>query len=126
MFGLADAAIAAAIKFLRYLEAAGPDWKKDFLSRRREAYRAERRARTADPHGNPRPKTDDTETTKQENPDQNSRKNPNESENPTDSENPNESENPTDSENPNESENPNVSDNPNENANENPNKNLER
>src|SRR5262249_46764903 len=42
MFGLADGAIGAAIKFIACLEAAGPDWKKDFLRRRREAYRAKR------------------------------------------------------------------------------------
>ena len=42
MFGLADGAIGAAVKFIEYLEAAGPEWKKQFLLRRRAAYRARR------------------------------------------------------------------------------------
>jgi four helix bundle protein len=50
MFGMADRAIGAAVKFIEYLEAAGPDWKKQFLLRRREAYRARQRAGTIDPN----------------------------------------------------------------------------
>jgi hypothetical protein len=55
MFGLADGAIGAAVKFIEYLEAAGPDWKKSFLARRREAYRAQRRLGTSNAIGKLRP-----------------------------------------------------------------------
>jgi len=47
MYGLADRAIGAAVKFVEYLDAAGPDWKKDFLARRREKYRQRRAKRAA-------------------------------------------------------------------------------
>ena len=59
MSALGDRAARAAVKFVRYLEAAGPDWKKDYLARRRETYRRSRATRlrefgpgTADPPGN--------------------------------------------------------------------------
>jgi four helix bundle protein len=59
MYALGDRAAGAAVKFVRYLEAAGPDWKKDYLARRRDAYRARRAKRrqefimgTNDPNGN--------------------------------------------------------------------------
>ena len=59
MFGLADGAIGAAIKFIAYLEAAGTDWKKDFLRRRREEYRAKREQGRSDTSGNTRPRHDE-------------------------------------------------------------------
>ena len=49
MFDIADRSIGAAVKFAEYLDAAGPDWKKDYLARRREKYRAERRLKKASP-----------------------------------------------------------------------------
>jgi hypothetical protein len=36
MFDIADRSIGAAVKFAEYFDAAGPDWKKDYLARRRE------------------------------------------------------------------------------------------
>jgi len=56
MFGMADRAIGAAVKFIEYLEAAGPDWKKQFLRRRRDAYRSRHRAGTTDPKENFEPR----------------------------------------------------------------------
>jgi hypothetical protein len=47
MYGLADRAIGAAVKFVEYLDAAGPDWKKDFLARLREKCRQRRAERAA-------------------------------------------------------------------------------
>jgi len=65
MFDLADRAIGAAVKFVEYLEAAGPDWKKEFLARRRDKFRQQRAKRAAakcqptegtpDPEENSRP-----------------------------------------------------------------------
>ncbi|HKB09972.1 MAG TPA: four helix bundle protein [Vicinamibacterales bacterium] len=59
LYALGDRAASAAVKFARYLEAAGPDWKKEYLARRRDEYRARRAKRlrelgerTADPSGN--------------------------------------------------------------------------
>jgi four helix bundle protein len=59
MYALGDRAASAAVKFARYLEAAGPDWKKEYLARRRAEYQARRAARrqelqlgTPDPGGN--------------------------------------------------------------------------
>jgi four helix bundle protein len=48
MYALGDRAASAAVKFVRYLEAAGPDWKKDYLARRREEYRSRRAKRQRD------------------------------------------------------------------------------
>jgi hypothetical protein len=48
MYALGDRAASAAVKFVRYLEAAGPDWKKNYLARRREEYRARRAKRRRD------------------------------------------------------------------------------
>ena len=45
MYALGDRAAAAAVKFVRYLEAAGPDWKKEYLARRRAEYRSRREKR---------------------------------------------------------------------------------
>jgi hypothetical protein len=47
MFGLADRAIGKSVRFVEYLDTAGPDWKKEFLMQRREAYGAERRSKQA-------------------------------------------------------------------------------
>jgi four helix bundle protein len=59
LYALGDRAAGAAVKFVRYLEAAGPDWKKEYLARRREEYKRRRARRreefalgTADPSGN--------------------------------------------------------------------------
>src|SRR5207245_8127047 len=38
MYGLADRAIGAAVKFVEYLDTAGPDWKKEVVPRRRGQY----------------------------------------------------------------------------------------
>ena len=62
MFGLADGAIGAAVKFIEYLEAAGPEWKKQFLLRRRAAYRARRNPGRADPTANASPQTPSEKT----------------------------------------------------------------
>jgi len=81
VFDIADRSIGAAVKFAEYLDAAGPDWKKDYLARRREKYRAERRlkkasqssdAGTENPNGNGEPQN----------------QNPNENQNPNQNENP--------------------------------------
>jgi four helix bundle protein len=45
MYALADRAIGAAVKLAEYLEAAAPDWKEDYLARKRDAYRAKRAKR---------------------------------------------------------------------------------
>jgi four helix bundle protein len=59
MYALGDRAASAAVKFVRYLEAAGPDWKKDYSARRRAEYQSRRAARrqelqlgTPNPDGN--------------------------------------------------------------------------
>jgi four helix bundle protein len=59
MSALGDRAASAAVKFVRYLEAAGPDWKKEYLAGRRAEYRLRREKRrrelqsgTPDPDGN--------------------------------------------------------------------------
>ena len=78
MFGLADAAIRAAVKFIVYPEAAGSDWKKDFVRRRRDAYRAERRKRTCDPDG----KIGAQNASAKSNENQNQNQNQNQNENP--------------------------------------------
>jgi len=64
MCALGDRAASAAVKFVRYLEAAGPDWKKEYLARRRAEYQSRRAARrqqlqmgTPDPGGNTRDTT---------------------------------------------------------------------
>jgi four helix bundle protein len=36
LFNLADRAIGAAVNFAKYLEKAGPDWKKTYRARQRE------------------------------------------------------------------------------------------
>jgi len=79
MFGLADRAIAKAVKFVEYLDAAGPDWKKEFLMRRRELYRAARRseqkgdveaatAGTTNPDENSEPRNENQNENENENP----------------------------------------------------------
>jgi hypothetical protein len=61
--GLAERAIAAATKLVVYLDAAGPDWKKEYLAKKREEFRARRDQRrrqrrgTTDPCGNVGPET---------------------------------------------------------------------
>jgi len=45
MYGLGNRAAGAAVRFVQYLDAAGPDWKKEYLARRREKYRAQRARR---------------------------------------------------------------------------------
>ena len=45
MYALGDRAASAAVKFVRYLEAAGPDWKKEYLAGRRAEYQSRRAAR---------------------------------------------------------------------------------
>jgi len=96
MFGLADRAIGAAIRLIAYLEAVGPDWKKQFLTRRREQYRARRKMRTSDPPGKPGPNNaepappSDESQNENVNPNQNQNQNQNTNEN----ENENENENP--------------------------------
>ena len=83
MFGLADRAIAKAVKFVEYLDAAGPDWKKEFLMRRREAYRAAHRSEQG--------RDDQVVVARTTNPDENSEpKNPNPNENPNENESENE------------------------------------
>jgi four helix bundle protein len=113
LFGLADAAIRAAVKFIEYLDAAGPDWKKEFLRRRREAYREERRRRTADPSGKIGPTAPKGELE----PEREQEREPKREPEPNANENPNSNENP----NPNENQNPNENPNPHENENENEN-----
>ena len=55
MSALGERAAGAAVKFVRYLEAAGPDWKKDYLARRRGQYRTRRAKRRAEFKGTPDP-----------------------------------------------------------------------
>jgi hypothetical protein len=75
------------VKFVEYLDAAGPDWKKEFLMRRRELYRA---ARRSEQEGDVKAAT--TGTT---NPDENSEpKNENENQNQNQNGNQNDNENP--------------------------------
>jgi four helix bundle protein len=45
MYALGDRAASAAVNFVRYLEAAGPDWKKEYLARRRAEFQSRRAAR---------------------------------------------------------------------------------
>jgi four helix bundle protein len=45
MYGLGNRAAGAAVRFVQYLDAAGPGWKKEYLARRRERYRAQRAKR---------------------------------------------------------------------------------
>jgi len=47
LYGVADRAIGASVRLAEYLEAAGPEWKKNYLARKRAEYRANR-ARRAD------------------------------------------------------------------------------
>jgi four helix bundle protein len=77
MYALGDRAASAAVKFVRYLEAADPDWKKAYLARRREEYRARRAKRqrdlqtgTADPERKPGPtvRVDPIENSERQNP----------------------------------------------------------
>jgi len=134
MFGLGDGAIGAAVKFIEYLEAAGPDWKKAFLARRREAYRARRTLGTPNPAGqnrlvpgqpienNPRNPNKPENSTRNANVNENENKNPHQNayQNP----NPNKNENGNENENRNENGNPNQNANPNENYNANENQNV--
>ena len=42
LLGMADRAIGASVRLAEYLEAAGPDWKKNYLASKREQYRTKR------------------------------------------------------------------------------------
>lgn len=59
MFGLADRAIGAAVNFAKYLESAGPDWKK--------YYRANQRGKQL-PAGNSEPKNSEPKNPEPKNP----------------------------------------------------------
>ena len=123
MFGLGDGAIGAAIKFIEYLEAAGPEWKKAYLSRRRETYRAARRLRTTDPSGKIGP-TSNPGTPEHKNANQDGSPNENEHEHQIENKDENENENQNQNQNQNASGNPNP--NMNSNTNQNANENAER
>ena len=77
MFQLADRAIRKSVRFVEYLDTAGPDWKKEFLTQRRETYRA---ARQAHQTGTTNP--DEHSEPSNENPNENKNPNENENENP--------------------------------------------
>jgi len=87
MFDLADRSIGAAVRFVEYLDAAGPDWKKDYLKRRRDAYRAARRSKqegdgkppdtgTTNPNENLEPKNENQNQNQNLNPNKNPNENP--------------------------------------------------
>ena len=59
LFRLADRAIGAAVNFAKYLESAGPDWKKNF--------RARQRGKPL-PNGNKEPENPEPENPEPENP----------------------------------------------------------
>lgn len=47
MYALADRSIGAAVRFIRYLDGAGHDWKKEYTAKLRDQYRQRRIARAA-------------------------------------------------------------------------------
>jgi four helix bundle protein len=53
MFRLADLAIGAAVNLVKYLEIAGPDWKKDFRDRMRRQREVGTRRKSATRGGEP-------------------------------------------------------------------------
>jgi hypothetical protein len=63
MFRLADRAIGASVNFVKYLESAGPDWKKNY----RAKMRTDRGGKSL-PDGNTEPKNEEPKNPESKNP----------------------------------------------------------
>jgi four helix bundle protein len=62
LYRLADRAIGAAVNFAKYLESAGPNWKKNYRARQRETTEPDNREKPENPEPeNPEPKNSEPE-----------------------------------------------------------------